>query len=166
MRNLTNPAWIKAKGALFLLLGLLAAALTRFENPPMIISLAKQEETIFSPYVGDPVQLPDNHPARRLVERIRDEVHRYAVSYHRLLRGKQFKGSALEKIPGIGARTAKLLLLKFGSLKRIREASADELSSVRGITPAFAENLLTMFKNQTSPGLQGSPPSPTGEGKN
>ena len=69
-------------------------ALQLFENPPLVVSLAKKRKYFF-PYTEEPVSLPANHPARRLVERIRDEVHRYAVTYHRKLRGKQYKRSRL-----------------------------------------------------------------------
>lgn len=109
-------------------------AIAGFANPPEIISLAKQEETLFSPALNDPVRLPAMHPARRFVERIRNEVHRYSISFHRKVRGKQFSGSQLEKIEGIGPATAKMLLKTFGSMKRVAEASAEEIAKVKGIT--------------------------------
>ncbi len=113
-------------------------ALGQFEHPPAAVSLAKGEEVLHSPFVQSEVRLPDTHPARRLVERIRDEVHRYALSYHRLLRGGQFKRSALEEIPGVGPATAQRLLRQFGSIRRLRKAGVEEIAAVRGVTAAAA----------------------------
>jgi excinuclease ABC subunit C len=100
----------------------------------MVVALAKREETLHSPYVEQPVTLPANHPVRRLVERIRDDVHRFAITYHRSIRDKQFKGSSMEKITGIGPTRAAALLKEFGSMKRVREASVEELMG-RGKLP-------------------------------
>jgi len=116
-------------------------ALKDFENPPMIASLAKKEEILFSPCLPEPLALPQTHPARRLVERIRDEVHRYAISYHKNIRGKQFSRSALESVPGIGKARARLLLQRFGSMKRLSEAPVNEIASVQGVTEELADKL-------------------------
>jgi excinuclease ABC subunit C len=112
-------------------------ALKLFENPPLIASLAKKEEILYSPCLADPVKLPQSHPARRLVERIRDEVHRYAISFHRKIRGKQFKTSILENIDGIGKKRAATLLKQFGSVQRLKNATFEEL---RGVTKMSEEN--------------------------
>ncbi len=116
-------------------------ALAEFENPPLIASLAKREEILFSPCLDEPLSLPDTHPARRLVERIRDEVHRYAITYHRSVRGKQFTRSALENLPGIGKARARLLLERFGSIRRLLEADAGEIAGVRGFSEESALRL-------------------------
>jgi len=116
-------------------------ALKEFENPPLIASLAKREEILFSPCLDEPLSLPETHPARRLVERIRDEVHRYAITYHREVRGKQFTRSALENLPGIGKVRARLLLERFGSLRRLLEADAGEIAGVRGFSEESAQKL-------------------------
>jgi len=116
-------------------------ALKDFENPPLIASLAKREEILFSPCLDEPLSLPETHPARRLVERIRDEVHRYAVTYHRNVRGKQFTRSALENLPGIGSVRARLLLERFGSIKRLTAADAGEIACVRGFSEEAAQRL-------------------------
>ncbi|MCL2218609.1 MAG: excinuclease ABC subunit UvrC [Chitinispirillia bacterium] len=116
-------------------------ALARFDNPPMIASLAKKEEILFSPHLPEPLALPPTHPARKLAERIRDEVHRYAVTYHRKIRGKQFTRSELENLPGIGKVKAQLLLKRFGSIKRLKEASAGEIAGVQGFSEESAEKL-------------------------
>ncbi|MCL2182252.1 MAG: excinuclease ABC subunit UvrC [Chitinispirillia bacterium] len=116
-------------------------ALANFADPPMIASLAKKEEILFSPHLPEPLALPPAHPARKLVERIRDEVHRYAITYHRKLRGKQFTKSSLENLPGIGKVRAQLLLKRFGSVKRLREASVGEIAGVQGFSEESAERL-------------------------
>ncbi|MBN1128904.1 MAG: excinuclease ABC subunit UvrC [Chitinispirillaceae bacterium] len=116
-------------------------ALARFAQAPAIAALAKKEETLHSPFINEPLVLPQTHPARRLVERVRDEVHRYAIAYHRNRRGKQFTRSAVEELPGIGPRKAALLLKTFGSLQRIRAAMPEEIARVRGMTLAAAIKL-------------------------
>jgi excinuclease ABC subunit C len=116
-------------------------ALKNFENAPMIASLAKKEEILFTPCLPEPLALPQTHPARKLVERIRDEVHRYAISYHRTVRDKQFSRSALEDLPGIGKVRAQLLLQRFGSLKRLAEAPVNEIACVQGFSDELAEKL-------------------------
>lgn len=118
------------------------AALQQFEKKPFIASLAKREEILYAPHLTNPVQLPQAHPARKLVERIRDEVHRYAITYHRTLRGKQFSSSQLEKIEGVGKVRAAELLKRFGSVKRIREAGVDALVEVNGISEDRARVIL------------------------
>jgi excinuclease ABC subunit C len=117
------------------------AVLRQFESPPMIISLAKKEEVIFSPYRPEPVHLPETHPARKLVQRIRDEVHRWAIQYHRTLRGAQFRRSSLEAISGIGPAKAAALLKRFGSLANCKTASIEEIASIPGFSPALAQQL-------------------------
>jgi excinuclease ABC subunit C len=119
-----------------------AKPLSAFPDPPMIISLAKKEETIFSPYLKKPVQLPPSHPVRNLVERIRDEAHRWVISYHRTVRGKQFKKSSLENIAGVGQIRARALLRKFGSVKRITAAPIEEVATVKGFSLSSAKKVL------------------------
>jgi excinuclease ABC subunit C len=117
-------------------------ALMQFNNPPLIVSLAKKEEILYSPYITEPVKLPQTHPARKLVERIRDEVHRYAITFHRKIRGKQFKTSLLENVDGIGKKKASLLLKTFGSLQRLKEATIEQISQVPGFSTESAAKLL------------------------
>jgi excinuclease ABC subunit C len=121
-------------------------AIRLFAEPPMIASLAKREEILYSPSSPEPVKLPPTHPARRLVERIRDEVHRYAITYHRKIRGKQFKTSILENIDGIGKKRAQMLLKQFGSVKRIKESTVEEIAKIAGISVEKAETVLTVLK--------------------
>jgi excinuclease ABC subunit C len=122
-------------------LGQLHAAmepLSTFEHAPMVISLAKKEELVYSPYCKGPVRLPSTHPVRKFLERIRDEVHRFAVTYHRTLRGHRMSVSALQSIPGMGKKRVVELLRHFGSLKRVGEASVEEIAEVKGIPEKLA----------------------------
>lgn len=120
--------------------------LAKYRKPPMIISLAKKLETIHSPYRKQPVVLPENHPTRKLLQRIRDEVHRFAVTYHRSLRGRRFRASSLEKIPGIGPTRARALLKHFGSLKKLRSAAPEEIAALRGFSSTAAVQLLSALR--------------------
>jgi excinuclease ABC subunit C len=109
-----------------------------FEHPPMVAALAKKEETLFSPWCEAGVVLPANHPARRLVERIRDEVHRWAVGYHRTLRDKGLRHSKLEEIAGLGPALSGRLIRHFGSLQRVNAATMEQIAEVRGVTAEMA----------------------------
>lgn len=132
-------------------LGAARDALKAFDNPPMLISLAKKEEIIFSDYKEEPVQLGEGHPVRRLMERIRDEVHRFAITYHRKLRGRQYNHSLLEEISGIGPKKAEVLIKRFGSAKAVANATEKELLKIAGITEnnvkAIHEELGELFRD-------------------
>jgi excinuclease ABC subunit C len=125
-------------------------ALREFEAPPRIASLAKKEEILFSPCLSEPLSLPPTHPARRLVERIRDEVHRYAIAYHRNVRGKRFSHSELENLPGIGSVRARLLLKRFGSIKRLMAAEIWEIAGVPGFSEESARKLKEALQSHSS----------------
>lgn len=122
-------------------LGAAYKALQSFSNPPMLTSLAKKEEILFSIYKDEPVQLGEGHPVRRLMERIRDEVHRFAITYHRKLRGRKFNHSVLEEIPGIGPEKAKRLLKSFGSAQEIASKTVEQIAETKGITRQNAEDI-------------------------
>ena len=126
-------------------LGAAMEAIEHFQSRPPVISIAEKEGVIYSPNLPAPLSLPPAHPTRKLVERIRDEVHRYAVTYHKTIRGKQFTKSALENLPGIGKVKARLLLKHFGSLKKLTEASPEEIASVRGFSEESAAKLKEML---------------------
>jgi excinuclease ABC subunit C len=106
-----------------------------------IAGLAKREEELFVPDQPDPILLPCTSQGLFLVQRIRDEAHRFAVEYHRRLRSKQSVASQLDQIPGIGPRRRQRLLKTFGSIEAIREASVEELAAVQGMTRSAAEHL-------------------------
>lgn len=112
--------------------GLLAAKEAGCSQVP-VASLAKEEELVFRPDRSQPIRLPDGSRAKHLLQQVRDEAHRFAVAYHRALRGKGGLRSALDEIPGIGPRRKRELLQRFGSLRRLREASVEELQATGGL---------------------------------
>jgi len=101
--------------------------------------LAKREEWLFTEEESDPIILPRSSHALYLLQRVRDEAHRFAITYHRSLRGKRNLASILDDIPGIGEKRKKNLLQHFGSFKRIREANVEDLLQVEGINQKVAE---------------------------
>jgi len=112
-----------------------------------MVSLAKQNEEVFIPGDPRPVYIAKDSPALHILQRARDEAHRFAVSYHRKLRHKEGIMSALDSIPGIGPRRKKALLKKFGSIEAIKEASSEELSQTEGITLALARKVKEYLGN-------------------
>ena len=104
-----------------------------------IVGLAKREEEIFLPGESKPVILPRKSQGLYLVQRVRDEAHRFGVTYHRKLRGKSAIRSSLDDIEGIGPKRRRELLKKFGSIQGIREASLEELATVPGMNKKAAE---------------------------
>ncbi|HNN12385.1 MAG TPA: excinuclease ABC subunit UvrC [Anaerolineales bacterium] len=106
-----------------------------------VVGLAKQEEEIFFPHKSEPLLLPRHSQALYLVQRIRDEAHRYGITAHRKKRTKLGLASQLDSIPGIGPTRRKALLKHFGSMDKIKEASLEELASVKGMNETAAENV-------------------------
>ena len=111
------------------------------EDKQPIIGLAKKFEHIFLPGESDPIILSNRDAVLHLIQRIRDEAHRFAVAYHRKLREKKTTVSVLDHISDIGPKRKQSLIQHFGSIDRIREASIDELRSVKGITQKIAEDI-------------------------
>jgi excinuclease ABC subunit C len=105
------------------------------------VGLAKQHEEIYVQDVSEPIVLPRTSEALYLVQRIRDEAHRFAITYHRGVRGKSSIQSALDAIPGVGPKRKKALLKKFGSVRGIREAAVEEIAATIGFTAALAEKV-------------------------
>ena len=101
-------------------------------------SLAKENEEVFIPGDPRPVHIPKDSPALHILQRARDEAHRFAISYHQKLRRKGFITSALDSIPGIGPKRKRALLKKFGSVEAIKGATLEELRKTEGITLALA----------------------------
>lgn len=122
-------------------LGRAVAVLEHFglTNLVPVVSLAKQFEELFIPGKPVPLLLPPHSQGLYLVQRIRDEAHRFAITAHRNRRAREGVVSKLDVIPGIGPAKRKALLSRFGSIDDIREASLDELTAVPGITAALAE---------------------------
>lgn len=110
-----------------------------------VIGLAKQQEEIFRPGHKDSLMLPRHSQALFLIQRIRDEAHRFAITAHRNRRGKIGLASRLDAVPGIGPARRKALLQKFGSIEAIQQASLEELMSVKGINEEVALAIKTML---------------------
>jgi excinuclease ABC subunit C len=106
-----------------------------------LASLAKENEAIFLPRRTKPVLLPRQSPGLQLLQRVRDEAHRFAIGYHRQRRTRETLASALDSIPGIGAKRKRALLRRFGSLQGIQDASIEELSATSGFNKGLAEKL-------------------------
>lgn len=104
-------------------------------------SLAKENEEIFLPRQAGPVRLPGSSPGRQLLQRVRDESHRFALGYHQKVRKKESFASALDTIPGIGPRRKRALLRKFGSVRAISEASLEELATTKGMSRGLAKKI-------------------------
>jgi excinuclease ABC subunit C len=118
------------------------AALQPFRDEGVtVISLAKRIEEVFVPGRGDPLLLPDNSPALHLLQRVRDEAHRFAVTYNRKLRTKRTIRSELSTIPGVGAARQRALLDRFGSMRAVAAASEAEIAALPGFGPSLARKV-------------------------
>ena len=106
-----------------------------------VAGLAKQREELFLPGRPDSILLPASSQGLFLVQRIRDEAHRFAITAHRTQRSKAAVASALDAVPGIGPARRKALLKHFGSLEAVHEASVEELAAVPGMTLAAAHSV-------------------------
>jgi excinuclease ABC subunit C len=107
-----------------------------------IIGLAKQHEEVFFPGQSAPLLIPHDRGALKLLQRIRDEAHRFANGYNELLYRRRMKESALDDCPGMSPRRKALLLEKFGSVARIRKATPMQIAKIPGISENFAETIL------------------------
>jgi excinuclease ABC subunit C len=105
------------------------------------VALAKRMEEVFIPGRPDPIVIARTSEALYLLQSIRDEAHRFALAYHRLKRGKLMTQSVLDGIPGLGAVRRKKLLRRFGSVKRLREATASDIAGVPGIPSGVADSV-------------------------
>jgi len=126
------------KGQLSAGLGALADA-GRLQIP--IAALAKEREELFVPNRPDPIVLPRNAQGLYLVQRIRDEAHRFAVTYHQKVRARRAIRSILDDVAGVGPARKRALLRKFGSVRAMQEAPVEELAAVGGVGPALAERI-------------------------
>ena len=106
-----------------------------------VIGLAKQMEEIYAPGQPLPVQLPRNSPALHLIQRLRDEAHRFANAYHQKLRKRRIQESVLDEVAGLGEKRKRTLLQRFGSIQRLRQATIEEIAAVPGIGPKMAATL-------------------------
>ena len=106
-----------------------------------VASLAKENEEVFIPGRKDAIVLPGSSPGLQLLQRLRDEAHRFALGYHLKVRRKQTLGSSLDAVPGIGPGRRRALLKQFGSVRAIREATVEELATAKGMSPALAKKV-------------------------
>jgi excinuclease ABC subunit C len=106
-----------------------------------LVGIAKEREELFLPGRSVPVVLPPNSQALYLVQRLRDEAHRFAIAYHRKLRAKAQTRSIFDDLPGIGPARKRALLRVFGSARQVRDATVDEIASVPGISRSLAERI-------------------------
>ena len=126
-------------------MGQLNAALQAMEDSGVgsipCASIAKEEEVVFLPQLDEPLRLPRESPALRLLQRARDEAHRFAVGYYRKVHRKRAFASYLDGIPGLGAKRKRALVRRFGSVAGIRRATVEELKSVEGMTERVAKRV-------------------------
>jgi excinuclease ABC subunit C len=115
-----------------------------------VIGLAKRMEEIWQPADKYPLVLPRNSEALFLLQRIRDEAHRFAITHHRNRRSKSMVDSELDEIPGLGPVKKKALLAKFGSLKKIKLATVEQLMEVDGIGLKQAQEIIDKLGQVTS----------------
>jgi len=113
-----------------------------FRELPMLVAIAKNPDRAYLTTSKDPVFLDDGRQSSLLLKKIRDEVHRFTISYHRKLRDKELIESPLEKIPGIGKKRRLDLLRHFGSIEAIRNATIEEIAKMKGFNKKVVENLL------------------------
>jgi excinuclease ABC subunit C len=106
-----------------------------------VYGLAKEREELFAPGAPDPIVLPPTSSALYMIQRLRDEAHRFAITYHRDLRAKRQVHSAFDDLPGVGPKRRRALLRVFGSTRRVREAPVEQIAAVPGIGPSLAARI-------------------------
>jgi excinuclease ABC subunit C len=111
-----------------------------------IVGLAKKQEEVYKPQQSSPILLPRRCEALHLLQRVRDEAHRFAVTFHRKLRAKRSISSNLDLLPGVGKARRKILLDHFGSYDSIKQATLEELSAVSGIPKTLAKSLFETLR--------------------
>ena len=125
-----------------------------------IVSLAKREEEVYHPASLQPLALDLASPGLHALQRIRDEAHRFAITYHKKLRQKRTLQSVLDQVPGIGPTLRTNLLRHLGSARRVREASVADLAAVPRVTPKLAQRIYDFF--HPSPTPDSPPEAPAG----
>ena len=112
------------------------------------VGLAKRLEEVYLPGQPEPLQIPRGSEALFLLQHLRDEAHRFAITYHRKKRERRALASPLDEVPGVGPARKKALLRRFGSLARLSRASADEIAATPGVGPALAEEISARLRGQ------------------
>jgi excinuclease ABC subunit C len=118
-----------------------------------VIGLAKEREEIFRPGISEPLVIDHSSGAIRLLQRIRDEAHRFANGYHQILMKQRISESILDDCPGVSENRKKILLRHFG-IEKLKQATADEISAVEGIGPKLAETIVDFFARLKKRGPQ------------
>jgi excinuclease ABC subunit C len=129
-------------------------------TPPAVIGLAKQHETIIFPDERPPLNLPLNHPGLNLLQRLRDEAHRFANTYNAKLRSRKIRESVLDDFAGLGAVRRAALMTRFGDIDRLRAASVGDIQEVPGFGPKLAQELHA-FLHRGGPGTPSGPAEPS-----
>ncbi len=122
----------------------LTAALTQLEGLGLdipVCGLAKADEEVFVPWDDTPVVLPNGSASLYLIKQVRDEAHRFAITFHRELRDKAMTASVLDEVEGVGHVRKKAIMRHFGSMKRLRAASVDDIAAVKGVPRAVAQEV-------------------------
>ena len=116
-----------------------------------LIGLAKRLEEVWLPDVEDPLILPRSSEGLYLLQRLRDEAHRFAITFHRSKRSKAMVESVLDDVPGLGEVRRKALLKKFSSVRALRRASAEEIAELPGFGPKLATQVVTALQGEQTP---------------
>lgn len=145
---------------------LISLAKSRVTGTDAEDSSVRSPERVFTPGAKEPIVLKQDSPENLLLARLRDEAHRFAITFHKSLRNKARLRSALEDIPGIGRARKQALLRELGSLRRVREASVEALARVPGVGPAAARRVWSFFRASENPlavaaPILGDDPEPT-----
>lgn len=112
-----------------------------------VAGLAKEHELVFLPEQEHPIALPAHSRALHLLQRVRDEAHRFALAYHRSLRAREVRESALDGVPGVGEVRKRKLLARFGSMKRLRQASVEEIAAAAGCSVPLAQDIAQALRD-------------------
>ena len=114
-----------------------------------LVGLAKRLEEIWLPHQADPIILPRSSEGLYLMQRVRDEAHRFAISFHRAKRSKSMTQSVLDDIPGLGPIRRTALMKHFGSMKKLKTASVEEIASVKGISSQLARDIVSVVSEKS-----------------
>jgi excinuclease ABC subunit C len=119
-----------------------------------VVGLAKRFEEVYRPGESEPVRIPRDSEALYLLQQVRDEAHRFAITYHRTLRDKKMTTSVLDEVPGLGPTRRTRLLKEFGSVKKLREQEPDALKALRWLPDAVAVDLYARLHGEPLPSEQ------------
>ena len=123
-----------------------------------VVGLAKRFEEVFRPGESEPVRIPRDSEALYLLQQVRDEAHRFAITYHRTLRDKKMTTSVLDEVPGLGPTRRTRLLKEFGSVKKLREQEPETLKALRWLPDAVAVDLYARLHGEPLPSEQRARP--------